>query len=190
MSQARPPLENATRFIAFLQQRYRGDRGALANLRAALSETRRYRAWPLLGGFHGAIGNPAFETVAALWAADADSHASDSADLGDALRKLSGEHNSFDGRFRRLLTCDRDEIAERVAPVVRAAQAKGVPVNYARLLSDLLCWSDDAKLRWAKSFWGAPEDEAALAAGLLDSDGAAPTCESAPQGAVAAEVAS
>ena len=112
-----------------------------------------------------------FEIVAALWAGAADSRAPDWVNLGDTLRRLSSEHNSFDGRFRRLLTCDRDEIAPRVGPVVRAAQAQGVPVSYVRLLTDLLCWGDDVKLRWAKSFWGAAEAEAAVGAinpALLD----------------------
>ena len=40
--------ERAVRFMAYLRQ-FRNDRGALANLRGALSDARRQRAWPLLG---------------------------------------------------------------------------------------------------------------------------------------------
>ena len=172
-AQSRPPLSDAVNFLSFLQ-RYRNDRGALANLRGSISETRRANAWPLLAGFKGAdaIGNHAYETVAALWAGDADSHASDSMNLGATLAKLKSEHNSFELRFKRLLTCDRAEIPDRVATVVHAAQAKGMAVSYARLLSDLLCWGDDVKVSWAKSFWGAVDAENTINPDLLDAESA------------------
>lgn len=156
MSKPQPPLDQAVRFITWLG-RYQSDRGALANLRAALSPARRDRAWPLLGGYASAIGDARFEIVAALWAGSPGLCAPDSENLGDTLSRLSSDHKSFDMRFQRLLTCDRDEVAVRVAAVVRAAQAQGIPVSYVRLLSDLLYWGDDVKLRWARSFWGAAE---------------------------------
>ena len=169
-AQSRPPLPDAVNFISFLQ-RYRNDRGALANLRGSLSEARRANAWPLLAGFQGgrAIGSCAHETVAALWAGDAESTARDSLNLGNTLAELKGDHSSFELRFKRLLTCDRAEIPRHVTPVVHAAQAKGKPVSYARLLSDLLCWGDDVKVSWAKAFWGAFEAENDLNPDLLDS---------------------
>ncbi len=148
-------------FVAYLQ-RYKNDRGALANLRGALSDARRPNAWPLFGGFPNAIGHAAFETVAALWASDPELDCA-SGNLGDTLATLKGDNNSFEGRFKRLLTCDATELPARVAPVVRAAQAKGVRVNYTQLLSDLLSWKNDhVKVEWAKSFWGAAEQEDAF----------------------------
>ena len=159
---------NAAPFIAFLQ-RYRNDRGALANLRGALSDARRPNAWPLLAGFPVAIGNSAYETVAALWACDPDLDCANGC-LGDTLARLKGEHNAFEGRFKRLLTCDKSEIAERVAPVIRAAQTKGIRVNYTQLLSDLLWWGDEVKVRWAKSFWGVAEPDDAINPNLLDTE--------------------
>jgi len=159
--------ERAVRFLAYLQ-RYRDDRGALAALRGTLSEARRQRAWPLLGGFQGAIGHPVYETVAALWAGDPASPATAGSNLGHTLRLLGSEHNTFEGRLKRLLTCDRDEIASRVVPVVRAAHAKGASVNYARLLSDLLWWNERTKVEWAKAFWEVPDEGASIAPELLD----------------------
>jgi CRISPR type I-E-associated protein CasB/Cse2 len=145
-----------TRAVEFLKylQRHKNDRGALANLRAALSETRRANAWPLLGGFPSAIGDRRFEIVAALWASDPESGAT-SGNLGSSLASMSGEHNSFESRFKRLLACDKDEIADRVVPIVRAAQAKGIRVNYTQLLADLLWWNEQVKVAWANAFWGA-----------------------------------
>lgn len=168
---------NAAPFIAFLQ-RYRDDRGALANLRGALSDARKPNAWPLLAGFPTAIGKAAYETVAALWAIT-DRHERADGSFADTCRDLAGkydakngkfEHDSFQSRFKRLLTCDHDEIAERVAPVIRAAQTKGLRVNYIQLLSDLLLWGDEVKVRWAKAFWGAAEPDAALDPSLLDAE--------------------
>lgn len=171
---------DASRFMAYLRQ-YKDDRGALANLRGALSEARRQRAWPLLGGFPDAIGSPAYETVAALWAADAESATEADSNLGDTLRRLGTEHNSFESRFKRLLTCDQDEIAARIAPVVRAAQAKGLAISYARLLSDLLWWNDRVKIEWAKAFWEAPDEATGTDPQRLDQVAAvAPVVEAHP----------
>lgn len=168
---------NAAPFIAYLQ-RYRNDRGACANLRGALSDARKPNAWPLLAGFPVAIGNSAYETVAALWAIT-DRHEREDGCFADTCRDLAGkydakngkfEHDSFQSRFKRLLTCDKSEIAERVAPIIRAAQTKGICVNYTQLLSDLLWWGDEVKVRWAKSFWGAAEPDDALNSNLLDAE--------------------
>ena len=160
---------NAQPFVNYLQKRYRNDRGALANLKGGLSAARKPNAWPLLAGFEGAIGNSAYETVAALWASDPalDCH---EGSLGNALARIKTENNSFEGRFKRLLTCERDEIAERIIPVVRAAQAKGISINYAQLLSDLLWWNDIVKVVWAKAFWGAVEPDEAINPDVLDKE--------------------
>ena len=164
----RPPLPVAVSFLSYLQ-RYRKDRGAMANLRGALSDARRPNAWPLLAGFPDAIGSPAFETVAALWASGADLSA-DGGNLGDTMAALMKGNNSFEGRFKRLLTCDRDEIAAHVASAVRAGQAKGLGVNYTQLLSDVLCWGDDVKVRWARSFWGSTEADRGIDSELPDAE--------------------
>lgn len=151
--------DRAMGFMAYLS-RYKNDRGALANLRGGLSAARRQRAWPLLGGFNdaiGAIGNPVFEMVAAMWAGAPELDSPGIGNFGATLRRLAGDLSSFEGRFKRLLTCDtREEAVEHVAPVVRAAQAKGVKLDYTRLLSDLLWWGERVKVEWAQAFWGLP----------------------------------
>ena len=158
----------AARFIDYLQQ-FKNDRGALACLRGGLSEARRPNAWPLLGGFVDSIGNVAFETVAALWANVADSGVG-GGNLGATLARLVTEHNSVEGRFKRLLTCDRDEILSRIVPVVRTAQAKGARIDCVRLLSDLLQWNDRVRVEWAKAFWGAEEPDGGIMSALLDKE--------------------
>ena len=155
------PQEAATKFLKYLRG-LKNDRGAMANLRGALKPAQRHRAWPLLGPV-GGIGNPRYEIVAGLFAYHPDEIKT--GNLGSTCLRLSGEHNTFDGRFRRLLTCDRDEICDRLVPVVFAAKAKGVPVNYEQLFVDLYWW-ESAKERWAREFWGGAEPAEAAATSM------------------------
>ena len=151
------PPERAATLLAWLRS-LKNDRGALANLRCALIPARRHRAWPLLARV-GGIDDPIAETVAALYAYHPEE--SNNGNLGDTCRQLAGTHNSFDGRFRRLLACDRNELCERLRAVVLAAKAKGIPVNYQALVEDLCWWGERVRIRWAQAFWSGAEAEAA-----------------------------
>ncbi len=148
------PQQAASKLLVLLRG-LKNDRGAMANLRGAVKPAQRHRAWPLLGPV-GGIGNPRYETVSGLYAYHPDETLM--GNLGTTCRRLSGEHNSFDGRFRRFLTCDREEICERLVPVILAAKTKGVPVNYEQLFVDLCYWSDQVKERWAREYWGRAEN--------------------------------
>ncbi len=67
MSDNQPdPKETAARLLAYLRQ-LKNDRGAMADLRCALSPAQLPRAWPLLARV-GGIGNPRIEAVAGLFA--------------------------------------------------------------------------------------------------------------------------
>lgn len=160
MSTNRPdPNETGARVLAYLRQ-LKNDRGAMADLRCALNPAKLPRAWPLLGRI-GGIGNPRIETVAGLFAYHPDE--THIGNLGATCLRLKRQNESFDGRFRRLLACDRDEICERLRPVILAAKAKGIPVNYQQLFVDLYWW-ESAKARWAQEYWSAPEAEEATPA--------------------------
>jgi len=149
------PQEATAKFLAHLRS-LKNDRGAMANLRGALKPSQRHRAWPFLASV-GGIGNARYETVAGLYAYHSDE--TRTGNLGTVCRRLSGEFNSFEGRFRRLLTCDREEICERLTPVILAAKSKGVPVNYEQLFVDLCYWGDKVKERWAREYWGGAESK-------------------------------
>lgn len=146
------PKESAKKFLSYLRT-LRTDRGAMADLRCALTSARRARAWSLLARV-GGIDRSEYEIVAGLFASHPDE--TSSGNIGTTCQRLSRENNSFDGRFRRLLSCDREEIGERLRPVVLAAKAKGVAVNYEVLFADLCYWGDRVKARWAREYWGAP----------------------------------
>jgi len=48
-------------------------------------------------------------------------------------------------------------------PIILAAKAKGIRVNYEELFADLRYWGDKVKTRWAREYWGAPEGEESAA---------------------------
>lgn len=157
MSNATSPPERAASILALLRS-LQHDRGAMSNLRCALAPARRHRAWPLLARI-GGIDNRVIETIAGCFAY----HPEESRDgnFGDTCRALAGQHDSFDARFRRLLACDREELCDRIGPVILAAKSKGVRVNYEALAADLFWWGDRVRTRWARAYWGgAAEDEA------------------------------
>ena len=164
MSDNQPsPKESAAKLLAYLHQ-LRNDRGAMADLRCAVNPARRARAWPLLARV-GGIDRPIYEAVAGLYAYHPDSPGDrPTRNLGETCRLIADTSrrpdgtSTFDIRLNRLLTCDRDEIGERLRPVILAAKAKGIPVNYEELFADLCYWGDNVKARWAREYWGAPAD--------------------------------
>jgi len=155
------PKETAARLLDYLRQ-LKNDGDAMAALRCVLSPSKLPRAWPLLAPV-GGIGNPRIETIAGLFAFHPDE--ASAGNLGKTCRRLRATNEWFDARFRRLLGCDREEICERLRPVLLAAKAKGIPINYKELFVDLHYWNSHVKVRWAREYWGAPEGEgwAALA---------------------------
>lgn len=159
------PKEDARRLLGYLR-RLKDDRGAMADLRCGLNPTRVPRAWPWLGAV-GGIGNQRIETIAGLYAYHPEE--THSGNIGTTCRRLAGENNTFDGRFRRLLSCDRDEICDRLRPVILTAKAKGIPVNYEQLIIDLRFWGDRVKTEWAQEYWAVPESEEAAIGKLSES---------------------
>jgi CRISPR system Cascade subunit CasB len=153
------PKEAAGRLLTYLRQ-LKNDRGAMADLRCALSSARLPRAWPLLARV-GGIGDPRVETVAGLFAWHPEE--THQGNFGTTCRLLAAKNTSFEARFQRLLACDREEICERVRPVILAAKAKRIPINYDVLFADLCYWGDKVKARWAREYWGAAESEESAA---------------------------
>jgi CRISPR type I-E-associated protein CasB/Cse2 len=163
MNNTSPP-ERAAAVMALLRS-MQNDRGAMSNLRCALAPSRRHRAWPLLARI-GGIDDPVVQTIAGCYAHHpAEAHAGN---FGDTCRTLAGAHTSFDARFRRLLACDRSELCERVRPVILAAKAKEVPVNYEALGADLLWWGDRVRTRWAQAYWGGASSDAPTTPGTTE----------------------
>lgn len=153
--------------LNFLRARS-NDRGLLADLRCALVESKRHRAWPALAAF-GGVGDDwkarCVQTVAGLYALhpkearEGNFGTSCRALIGDDERlKLdeSREVGPLARRFQHLLAADREEVFDRVIRLVMRAKSAEVPVNYQCLYDDLAKWQynpEIVRVQWAKQFW-------------------------------------
>jgi CRISPR system Cascade subunit CasB len=158
------------------------DRGTLALLRGALSDSaeREMRAWRVLARFGGIPTEDSHKaevvrTVAGLLALPGLSHAPGGMSFGGACWKLLGEEErkSFHKpeqtgpvtrRVQHLLAANRSEVCDRVRQFGRRLEGAGAALDFNRLHSDLLWWSDATKAHWAADFWGATEEEEPAAA--------------------------
>jgi len=153
------PKERAEQFVAALR-RLRNDRGKLAALRRGLSPATVMDAWPVVAASGGDIGQRVFVVTGALFASHPEE--SNARNFGETCRRIGQADGkevpeSFERRFRRLLSCtEAEDVLEQLRSWIRLAAGKGVGVNYESLLFDLLLWNkytDDIRVKWAKSFW-------------------------------------
>jgi len=163
----RTPKDRAIDFVGALR-RSRHDRGKFAALRRGLSSNPRMNvdAWPVVAGLGGDI-SPVFIAIAALFATHPEE--SKVRNLGDSCRRIAqgdGKEiaESFERRFRRLLASgDVSDVIDQLRSWVRLAAGRNVGINYESLMFDLMLWnkySDDIRVRWARSFWQSGEPSA------------------------------
>ena len=172
MSNSTTEKDRFAAFVAHLDRR-RDDRGIMANLRHGFSNATAYRAWPHVAGW-GDLTNDWQRAILLTVAAGYATHGrTDSGDgnLGRTLRRLAtgdGASNealsSFDGRFRRLLSCDdvRD-LCALLPGILRAAERRGVGVDFVQLYRDLTYWGERVKVAWAAAYWGTLDTQATAA---------------------------
>lgn len=146
--------ESAREYISHLQQ-YAEDKGVCAMLRKMRSETTRHYAWPYLGRFLREDNVRAYEVIGAIWAIKPSKDATVGNDsLAAAMKKTTHSYTCQSNRLRRLLSCDRDELVTSIYPICKNLITHDVRVDVVRLLSDIIYWGEDVKLRWARDFWG------------------------------------
>lgn len=163
--------KRAEKLLKFLSDRSE-DRGIMADLRCALVDGKRHRAWPYLG-YIGGIGDThserAVQTIAGLYATHPPKNKPPERDFGAMCRKLLSDEerkklDTAEGvgpitrRFQHLLAAEGEEIFDRVVRFVLRAKAEEIPVNYAELFEKLYYWqwpdgADRVKTDWARSFW-------------------------------------
>lgn len=158
----------AQRLISITRRRDgKADRGALANLRRGLSETTRHYAWPVLASVGLCVEDENAVLVAALFA-EHPCHTEARENFGATWRDVyhknrkpaaRDEKDSYQMRFRRLISADRDELDDQLLAIVRLAAKEGIAVNYDLLYNDLRFWDDRTKLRWAKQFHAVLTDD-------------------------------
>jgi CRISPR system Cascade subunit CasB len=161
-------------FLDYLAARVE-DRGMMADLRHGLSRSTEYRAWPHIVPWCRRFEDDRERRIWLTTAAGFAMHqrTSDSGNMGTSLRHIAkgdgrGQEglSTFDARFRRLLACSSaSEVCDHLGGVLRASERKDVPINFAQLFTDLECWGEGVKVRWAAEFyWGAEPEEAGTAA--------------------------
>jgi CRISPR system Cascade subunit CasB len=149
--------EQADKLMAFLQKN-KEDRGVMADLRCGFSSAKEHRAWPHIAQFcklDADWSRIPVQTVCAAFATQPEN--AKSGNIGSTLRTLAEGMATAEGHFQRLLACDTmEELCTRLSSVIRAAKAKGIPVNYRQLFCDICWWegSYPPKLKWASAFWG------------------------------------
>lgn len=141
------------------------DRGMMANLRCILVENKKHRAWPALNRLGVEINNDVSAYVAGLFATHPEE--TSSINFGATCKAIEQKRNErnekrsddsertpTERRFQHLLSAERGtELNERVLRMVLMAKSQSVPVNYAKLETDLKFWSDRTKTEWATAFW-------------------------------------
>jgi CRISPR system Cascade subunit CasB len=79
-------------------------------------------------------------------------------DFGSALRHIRtpDNQNGLDRRVEALLDADDAQLPFRLRQAVRLLASNGVPVDWSRLLNDLLYWTHPERFvqrRWASSYF-------------------------------------
>lgn len=76
--------------------------------------------------------------------------------LGASLRAHSRRSESTDLRFRALLGCSRDRLAQHLRHLISLLKADDIPIDYAALLLDLEQWDwrgRPVQRRWGRAYW-------------------------------------
>lgn len=149
-------------FLEYLK-RHMNDRGMMADLRHGFSGTTAYRAWPHIVRWCHDFTNKRERTIMLTVAAGFATHlkTSGNGNMGTVFRQIAtgdgkGEKGmeSFDARFRRFLACSSaEEVCDHLPGVMRAAERKGILVNFVRLYRDLQYWNERTKVEWASEYW-------------------------------------
>ena len=153
-----------SRLLERLRKR-KEDRGLLAELRCALVESKRHRAWPALHRLGVDLDNREAAIVAALYAMHPKEGTGNFGDTCRTIQRCRRDSRGDDKlspmerRFLHLLAAEgSDELHQRVTRMVLLAKSMDVPVNYDLLETDLRFWNEDTRTKWAAQFWKSDVD--------------------------------
>ncbi len=76
--------------------------------------------------------------------------------LGSAFAQIPDASESIEQRFNALLNCHRDDLPYHLRQAVSLLRSKEIPVDWRRLLRDVLGWEHDSRYvqrAWAREFW-------------------------------------
>jgi len=152
------------------QAEKQGDRGKLAAIRRGFSDATAHYAWPYIAPYCDMTDEcqrMVWLTVAATAATlmPEGLERTNVGNMGATMRKIAlgdggGKKtdealNSFEARFRRLLSCQSTtELCRHLVRVIRAAVSKDKPIDVRKLFADLRDWERrDVRLEWAQGYW-------------------------------------
>lgn len=145
-------------FVAFVLKRLAQDTAFGAALRRADNPATEYQSWEYLAAWCDLDDTPRRTCFATIAAGLAHAKVSGPSCIGAVIARCYKDGNQDDSakrRLRRLLACDTStEACHWLRPLLRLAESRGVQVNFARLLDDLLYFGPKVKERWAMDFYG------------------------------------
>ncbi len=168
-----PHADRVTAFVAHLRRLAdEENRGALAALRASLQDPNGMavaacpHVVPFLAPTENLYRDRAFFLVGALFALHPEPGGGS---LGHAFRAINGDqegptggdNESLRGRFVALLDADAEDLPNHLRHAVSLARAKEKPLDWERLLHDVLDWRHQTRhvqRRLARDFWKTPYD--------------------------------
>lgn len=141
-----------------------GDSATLAQLRRSLAfEPGTYvYAFPFVERFTVGLSperRKLYFLIAGLLALHPESNKNPREDFGRTLQRLYLEQDkspSTERRFLALLEADDDQLPQHLRQLLNLLKAKGLTVNWERLLQDLInrqYHPEETKRRWAQSFY-------------------------------------
>lgn len=86
--------------------------------------------------------------------------------LGKAFAGIAKDSESIEQRFTALLNCNREDLPLHLRQAISLLHSKEVPVDWRRLLRDVLDWDHESRYvqrEWSGGFWrsraGEPQPE-------------------------------
>lgn len=162
-------INKEQRFIHFVIDRCKKDKGFAAKLRRADNPNTEYQSWEILGPWidlENKFQRLPYATVGSA-ISRAKLEANGNLSLGKAIAMAYAEKGATEysdqakARLRRLLACnDVEEACRIIRSVLTLVQSKAnQPLDYAKLLSELRYFGEKTKTRWAKDFYGQRDEE-------------------------------
>lgn len=160
-------------FVSYIVDVCKRDKGIRADLRRADSDALEWKAWQYIHVFLEDLEKD--EKKRNILVLIASSIASDTnpqngnKKFGQAIRLIyppPKEYKQFPLRFARILSCDDiEELLLSMRPMIRLIASKGIKLDFAALMDDLLWFlqkekQSDVKARWMQQYLtGEKEDD-------------------------------
>ena len=162
-------LERQTKFLESLHRRIKGDNGANAVFKRALSGEERHirNTYSMVLPYLEGIPRRQQEVwifVASLSVYYPQTIREQQQNFGSSCRDLANHTHSegADRRFRALLDTSLEDIQSPLTSLVRQIKTKEVHIDYPQLLADLCQWEQPNQYiqdNWARSFWSVSSSE-------------------------------